>query len=182
MTPLPVENTGRLVVHYTANAENHSVLFRFGTPVGPPPEAFYDRIDEFFQACQPLMPSDWAISGADRYNSGSLVSVPDGYAWSAVTGTGTPQASEKPAFFSTIGRGTSGRRARIYMLGTALSPADEKSTNGDYRVYEGESVNVAAVIFAATQLEVVTIFGDAVFWKDYVNLGYHSYWQKRVRG
>ena len=182
MAPLPTNSTGRLVVSYTANGHEHDVMFRFGGSADNPVEAFYERIEELFTEMTPLMPSDWSIISSVSYPQGSDVSHPDGYIWSPVVGTGTPQVSEGPAFISFVGRGTSGRRARLYFLGASLTPADEKGSGGDYRLYGTENSDVLAAIFAATQLEVVTIAGDAVFWKNYVNLGYNAYWQKNVRG
>lgn len=181
MAPLPTNNTGRLVVKYSANGREHSIMFRYAGG-GAPGVDFIERVDDFFIAANWVMPTDWTFIEWFYYEEGLNVSVPLSGAPTPFAGGLTPFQSSMPGFVSCIGRGTSGRRARLYLLGAAYSPAAAIGDTGDYRVYGSEESNIAALIFAATQLEVVTIFGDAVFWKDYVNLGFNAYWQRQGRG
>lgn len=179
MAPFPQNNTGRYVVSYLANGREHSAMFRFAG--ASPSEAFTDRVDEFLQACQWGMPEDWAILGAVFYPTGVNFSQP-AITPSAVVGAVDPVPAEAPGFMSIVGRGVSGRRTRLYLLGWAITPANEVGNASDYRITRAERTEVATMLDAADIIPSVTIFGDTPIWNQYINLGYNSYWQRELRG
>jgi hypothetical protein len=181
MAPLPSNNTGRLFVDYGANGHEHTVLFRYGG-AGNPTVTFQDNLDNFLALMNPFMPTDWTFLGARVSPAGSNVSVPFAFVPTPFDGAVQMQAGEAPAFLSFVGRSGTGRRGRIYFLGCGISPANELGAHADYRLTGGESQSVAALLTQANVCDFLAVDGNEVIWNQYVNLGYHAYWQKRVRG
>lgn len=182
MAPLPVTNTGRYFVDYTANGREHTVLFRYSQGAGPvPPSAGHiTSASNFLDAIAPKMPTDFAIVGARYAAWMSTVSFP----WLAptltVAGTYTPDASSAPAFISFIGRGSTGRRSRVYLLGAGLAPHQETGVE-NYRVTVAEDADVAAAYTILDASVFVAIDNTTPTWYTYANLGYNAYWQKEMR-
>lgn len=183
MAPLPVNATGRYWVDYLANGREHSVMFRYdGSELdGAPTTAFIAEVSDFLQAMEALMPLDWAILGARASAPGTTISLPV-TAPAAVTGTWTVQAAEAPAFLTFVGRTSGGRRSRVTLLGTGVSPAGEGASYVDYRVLASELTTVATAIAQLEEGSFVGIDGLPITWYPYANSGYNAYWQREMRG
>jgi len=114
-----------------------------------------------------------------RYSApGSHVSFPT--TWTPIVGThATAQLPQNyPAFLSVVGRDSEGRRARMMMFGVTATP------DTDYRYHSTDHAQYAAIITAfkaATPTPLVSKGGLVVFWNDYVNSGYHAYFQRKRR-
>lgn len=182
MAPLPANNTGRYFVDYTANGRQHTVLFRYTQGAGPvPPSAgFLTQVQNFLDAVAPLMPTDFAIVGA-RYSAWlSNISLPWAAPTLSVAGAYTPDNSSAPGFLSFIGRGDTGRRVRIYMLGAGLVPHQETGVE-NYRVTTAENADVSSAVAILQSGNFTDIGNTTPAWYSYANLGYNAYWQKEMR-
>lgn len=182
MAPLAPNNTSRLFIDYQANALNHTLMLRYSDTELPPQSDFLESLDDFLTSCNFCMPTDWTFNSWRYSLAGSNVTVPLSGAPTAFAGQGTVELAERPSFLSFIGRSSLGRRFRAFLLGTAFSPAQEEGVAVDYRVYASENADVAAAIAALDLVNSPAIDDAQVTLKNYVNLGYHAYWQKRVRG
>lgn len=180
MAPLPPNSTGRVFVDYTANGREHTVQFRY-SGAGAPDTSFLEGLDDVFIEMNPYMPSDWTFLGWRYVADGNVVSVDLPGGPTAFNGAGVPVVGEAPAFLSFIGRSLGGRRLRVYFLGTSASPADDGGDFADYRVDFTESPGLLDVVNAMTAAGVVAIDGGPPAWKNYANLGYNAYWQRKVR-
>lgn len=181
MAPLPYNNTGIAFVDYTANARAHTVQFRYGGEGGPP-GGLSGAIANILAAAMPFMPTDFAVLGARYQSAGTNFSVPWAVSFGTLTGTGVAKPGEAPAFVSFVGRSALGRRARVYFLGASISAADEGGSAADYRQTTAESANVTNVRNAIIAAGLVAIDSQGVTWYPYANIGYHAYWQRRMRG
>lgn len=182
MAPLNPNNTGRFYVDYQANARQHTVMFRYSQGAGPVPPStpFLTQVADFLNAIAPKMPTDFTIGGA-RYSAWmSNISLPFAAPVVTVAGTYTLDPSSAPAFISFVGRGTNGRRSRIYMLGAGLAPHQETGTE-NYRINATEDPDIGDAVAILDSSVIVDISNVQPEWYDYVNLGYHSYWQKEMR-
>lgn len=181
MAPLEPNSTGRVFVEYIANGRGHTVSFRY-TEDGPPPSGTLEAIDEFLIACNALMPEDWTFDSWRYQARGSDISLPLGGSPTPFDGLRTPRAYELPAFVSVIGRSTLGRRARIYLLGAGFDASEDGGLAANYRLTAAESAVVTAVVAAAASASPVAVDNSPVNWYNYLNVGYHSYWQRAARG
>lgn len=183
MAPLPDNNTGIYYVDYTANGRGHTAQFRYNNPSGPlpPTTGMMGQVANFLNAIAPLMPTDFAITGARFQIEGANHTNPAAVPLLTVAGVYTPHASDVPAFISFIGRSSGGRRARVYMLGAGLDPADGVGNWNDYRLTSAENATIAAAVTVLNGAAIVAIDKVEPLWYEYANLGYHAYWQKAVR-
>lgn len=181
MAPLPPENTGRVWVDYVAQGRQHSMQVRYGTP-GAPGSDLLEALDDVLIALNPFMPEDWAFVDARYAVDGSTVSIPLVFTPTSFDGGQPVRLSSAPAFLSLVGRDTLGKRVRLYALGTSFGPDEEGGIATDYRLAITENVSAAALYSAVASSPFTTITGSDPAWKPYLNLGYNSYWQRKVRG
>jgi len=183
LPPLDSNNTGRYWVDYTANGRAHTIMFRFPLPIpGPGPgSTFLSDVVNFLEAIAPLMPTDFAVGDARYAPATSNISINTFAPVVTVAGTYTPEASDVPAFISFVGRSVQGYRTRLYLLGAGLDPSDGGADEANYRLTAGENATVDAAVAVLAGSEFVTVDGEGAVWKTYANLGYHAYWQKKVR-
>lgn len=181
MAPLPQNNTGRLWVDYLANSRQHTIMFRFGG-AGLPTVTFQDGVNDFFEVNGFIMPTDWTFLGARVAVAGSDISNPFALGVTPFSGDVTPNLAEAPAYVSYVGRSSTGRRGRLFLLGAGLSPAGDTGIYNNYRATTAESAAVQTVINVLNAFDPLAIDGNAIVWNNYANLGYHSYWQKELRG
>lgn len=188
--PLPVTNTARYFVDYKANGVGHTMLFRYLAPSGggEPTSTFIARVATLFNDIKSLLPTDLTVSGARYAALGSTVSLP-ATAPAAPAGTATPQAYQKPAYFSFVGRSRGGRRVRWTFLGAAYVSASAAAAN-DYRVTSAENTAVATAVTnisgwcslgGTDGLYGIDGTANAII-KPYIDLGYSAYWTRTSRG
>lgn len=188
--PLPVTNTARYFVDYKSNGVGHTMLYRYLAPGGggEPTTTFIARVATLLNDIKSLLPTDFTISGARYAALGSTVTLP-ATAPAGPAGTGTPQAYQKPAYFSFVARSRTGRRIRWTFLGSAYVSASAAAAQ-DYRVTSAE---LAAVATAVTNISGWCGLGgtDGLYGidgtsgaivKPYIDLGYSAYWTRTSRG
>lgn len=184
MSPLPENNTVRLLMDYTSAGVIHTMMLRFGDSIGSSDAAtvaaalaadlapFMNTGDSFFRA---------------RYSDhGSDFSLP--IFWTTIHGTSTGAGFvEDPdsAFVSVIGRSNGGRKVRWEFFTVAKVTTDWPSDN---RYSAGESTNaddIIAAFVAACSSEIAPVRAidkAPVNVYDYLNIAKNGYWQRKQRG
>lgn len=180
MAPLPANSTGRVRIRYNANGNTHVIAPRYaGT--GAPSSDFMEGLDGFLIACNPFMPNDWAFIDWAYQEAGASISVPLGGSPTAFAGTRVTKPWDKAAYGDLVGRDNLGRRVKLSLLGWAYGPDEDEASGDGYRLYPSESTVVQPLIDALEASLIVTITANTPVWKQYVNIGYNAYWQKRLR-
>lgn len=180
MAPLPANNTGRVKVKYVANGKTHVIAPRYaGT--GAPTSGFLEGLDDVFIAANPFMPNDWAFVEWGYQEAGAAITVPLGGAPTAFAGTRVTKEWDKAAYGDVVGRDGLGRRVKLSLLGWAYAPDEDEPSGDGYRLYPSESVIVQPFLDAVQASEVVTITANTPVWKEYINIGYNAYWQRKLR-
>lgn len=179
MAPTPVQNTPRLVYHYTTGRVVHSTLFRFSTATDV--NTARDVADDFFQALQGQMVNTWQTLRADWYPDESVNSIPVAGLpiISGPVGATLPQNLE-PRFASWGGRGPINDKARYTVFGLLFSvPDDYRLELGDVPAFD----NARDVLTTANDGgRLVTIKGNSlVAVYTYYNVGYNSYHERKLR-
>lgn len=175
LPPLPESNTARLFVHYTHENVEHEVQVRPITSTNIP--ALANWFQNWLTENSGLFGTGTQFDSAQFAAQNSNIRNP--IAWSPVTGTGT--ATSDPARFSRtasfVGRGSDGRKVRLFFYGTIFGP------DNTYRVLSGESAVLDAAITDLNNLasKPGTITGAAPVWKPYANIRNNGYWQTRLR-
>lgn len=183
MAPLSPFNTARYFVDYVANGRQHTAMFRWDpSATTPPPQATIDLISDFLNALAAFFPSDTAVL-THRYGAaGSNLTFPVASAAPTWIGSGSANTTEAPAYLNFVGRTLGGRRSGLMLLGASSSPASEGNTLANYRIDTGEGINFDQAYTALTQIGLYGIDGQPTVWYTYANAGYHSYWQRKMRG
>jgi len=172
MPPLPVNNTPRYKVFYTVNGQQHVQEWRSNLS----PAAMSVDLDVFWSAISPELYEtviddvQFSAEGSDIFNSVTMPFVGETY------GSGTGVTGTIPYFVSFVGRGTDGRRLRVYFYGA-------NALGGDYRFVAGENAAVDATVAALVEAgsDLQTIGGSTPIWKSYANAGASAYWQRQLR-
>lgn len=175
MAPLPENNTGRLFIEYTSAGRAHTLLLRYPDEVdGADAAGFAGPV---IAAMKGVMASNDAVTGARFSAAGSNVSFPV----AIVTGPGTGSAWTDPdagaGFASWTGRSADGRDVKYTVFNTNVNP----DTLG-YRALVPGTVwqDFLDAIDEAT-VKPRTISEGIPFMNSYVNYGYNSYWQRKLR-
>lgn len=185
LAPLSPSNTPRYFVDYRANGREHTVMFRYATPVnGPPPATpFIARVAAVIDDLKTWLPTDFTVLGARYAVAGSDVTLPATAPAPVGPFTGALNQGEAPAFLTMVGRSSSGRKWRLSILGISVSPAEGGSTATDYRMTAAENTVAATVISNVDGwTDIVAIDGEQITLHPYLNLGYNAHWQKALRG
>lgn len=183
MAPIPSNNTAVYYVDYVANGQQHTVQFRYAQASAGQPPAAADVADvqAVLNGMRPFMPLDWAILGTRQRDAFGTVSIPSEPITLAGTGLQPAAQADVPGFISFVGRSPDGVRVRITLLGVGQTAADSATYDNDYRILEGESSDIAAVLGILDTSAFLTVSGLLPRWKRYANVGYNSYWQRKVR-
>lgn len=180
MAPLPANSTGRVHIKYTANGKNHVVSPRYaGT--GAPSVDFMEGLDGWLIAANPFMPTDWAFIDWTYQEAGSNISVPLSGAPTPFSGDRVPKEWDKAGYGDVVGRDTLGRRVKLTLLGWAYAPDEVEAEGDQYRLYATEGSGFADYIAAVEASLIVTITANTPVWKQYINIGWNAYWQRKLR-
>lgn len=180
MAALPVNNTGRVWMDYTANSNEHSMQFRYGG-AGLPPPVFLSGLSDVLQAWDTFTPTDFQVNGWRYSVEGSTVSLPFNPGIVLTPGLWTPTPGFAPSYMTAVGRTNNGRRVRISLLGAGISAVGIDVDFGDYRITTAEDAGVLALYQQLISASIVGIDGAATNWYPYVNLGFNAYWQRESR-
>lgn len=178
VTPLPPNYTPVLFTHYSFGPVSHTMQVRMLNSSYLP--AAVAAVGDIFDLLAPILDSSFAILGADFREASGIVSLPTSPPVMSVTPAGgTVNAYRRPREFTWIGRGdTTGRRGWFNIYGINVAEA------GDFRYQVGEITEFDDVLayLATTPAGVITtIAGDAIQFKQYVNVNWNSHWETASR-
>lgn len=177
MAPLNPNTTLRLLIQYTSGGEPHVAECR------PDGVTTYAAAQAYAENLIPLMKAVMAdtdqVTGAYVYLAGADVSNPIVITPGPGTaGTATINDQSKSAFASWVGRSLLGRRVRFTVFTLAAYAFQET------RVYYGVVGAVWSNLgtYLATEATLATaVDGNTTLWKNYVNFGRNSYFQRKYR-
>lgn len=179
MAPTPVQNTPRLVYHYTTGRKSHSTLFRFAT--GITVDVARDVATDFFEALGPALVGTWSTQRADWYPDETVNSIPVAGLTIVTGGVGNVLLENlEPRFISWGGRGPANDKTRYTVFGALFGVPD------DYRIELGAFSEFDAARDVLTTANdggrLVTIKGNSmVAVYPYYNVGYNSYHERQAR-
>jgi hypothetical protein len=177
MAGLPPENTPRLLVDYNDGIHDHTLTWRFANRTSSVAAAM-DAANAFLQA---LSPSWYAITilGARTIDEGSHISRPVGWTGDAAYGTGAMPAVNAPRELRFEFRSPDGHKGSLGVYGVNVA------TPATYRLpatlFTFVSDARAELITATDIASLVAIDGLAVFVKEYANINFNSYWERKAR-
>ena len=168
--------TKRYFLDYEGPAGKHTMLFRFDPSASD--ADCKGKITNVVNALKTQVHSTVLFNGLRYSAPATRVSFPT--TWTTIVGTNTitPLPQNYPAFISLVGRDTQGRRARLMLLGVSGVP------DADYRIQRQDHAQYATIIDtvrAATPTPLMSKGGFTVIWNDYINAGFHSYFQRKRR-
>lgn len=175
MAPLPHNNTDVWYLDYSTLTLNHTMEMRTSDAVTA--VEVNDAFDGLLTAANGSI-KEITILGLRKQESGSSFSLPIAWTGASNYGTGVGDPQDEASFLGFAGRGSDGRRVRIYLFGY-LGIADRTT----FRIARGSSTIVDDML---TQLETdpdlfKTIGGTTPSWKQYANVGLNAYWQRQLR-
>ncbi len=175
MAPLPYTNTARLLIEYTCLGQEHVAQLRLvsGSLSGDA-VSVYNTFAPFIAA---FLPDEDAVTGARFAVSGSNLTFPLLVTPETGGQTGAFDPENRPEFISFTGRGGNGRRTRF----TLFTPVGDPDTGG-YR--DNNPSGIAATLLDALEANtppICAIDGTSVVWNTYHNIGYNSYYQRKLR-
>ena len=180
MTALPTNGTKRIEVGYSVQGKKHSILLR--AVEGAPAQAIVDDFRALLVDHSTIQTNDCVWDTAKVYDLGVDFSRELSFASLTMDGGAEEVAYLQPRFLSFVGRTTMGRRVRVYFYGSA----GVNSNIADYRLQTGEVARWDAFQYAFKDFYathgLVGIDLHTVTWKNYINVGYNSYWQRKARG
>lgn len=180
MAPLPANSTGRVRIKYIANGREHVIAPRYaGT--GAPTSGFLEGVDDVLINANPFMPNDWTFVEWGYQEAGSSITVPMSGGPTAFAGTRVTKNWDKAAYGDVVGRDLLGRRVKLSLLGWAYGPDEDEASGDGYRLYPDESIVVPPFLAALESSQIVTITANTPIWKQYINIGYNAYFQKKLR-
>lgn len=180
MAPLPYNSTSVLKVQYTHDSfGEREMLFR--APTGVSANDITTSVVAFLGVVASVFWFDEvSTTGATWQAAGTDFSLPTTFPVLTGANTGALAGTDVPRFFSVNGRGIgTGRETKVgfYFVDT---PVDD-----NYRYAYGELATVDTLLDAWQALcedeTVCTIGGDVIVPRQYANVGYNAYWQRRLR-
>lgn len=177
--------TSRFKVTYLSLGKQHSLTLRYADADSEPDSLFKNGVAAWISSTAPWRFEDWTAIEASYALAGSSVFVPV-----AVPGPISAGEAEllptsfRPVYASFVGKSSAGNRTGVFLYGIALDPA--KATEDaltDYRLTSVEDATTATILTALGDIPgAVSIDGLPVAWRQYVNLGYNAYYQRKARG
>lgn len=175
MAPLPESSTERYKYTYVNAVNEHSLILRVvsGTPVADVDTIMQDILTNVGIGCMAsqITSLEMAPLGSNIFNpvSGSVL-VGDSF------GSGPGNAFNDATAISFTGRGSDGRRSRIFLFGWVTN-------DPNFRITPAENPNIGTLVTALNDPDVplLTIGGTAPIFHAYANVKANDHWVKRAR-
>lgn len=175
MAPLPPNNTERWFVDYAVNGINHTLLIRTVAPSTN--DVISTFVSDLFGALDDVL---WAtaINGLRRSVQGSDISLDQAYLGTTAFGGGVGDDLGRGYFLAYEGRSEGGRPVKLTVFGfkNLLSVADTR-----FPITSPSPYFDALGVIETTPGLPAAIDANNVIWKNYVNCGNNSYWQRQAR-
>jgi hypothetical protein len=184
MTDYAANYTARIRLQYQSLERLHKILWRVNSVSEGALVAGANELANFLNALSPFRFTDWSEVGWEWCEEGGTFFVP--FIPGSVIDAGAATVSgsyDANAFMGFQGISSLGNRASLFLYGVKVVPQTGVSnTQDDYRIYGNENADVLAAI-SELNLAVINcaIDGTNVSWKNYANLGYNAYWQRKSR-
>lgn len=178
MAPLPYNNTGIVEVTYNAGPARHVLQIRQRT--GATQAAVVNAARNFCDSISDFVPIGLSFESATYQAPGATFSLP--IPWEAIPGSGgafvPAENVERPLYVTFQGRSSGGRRVRIFVFTTQITPNE-----GDYRFEPGELPAFSSGLTTLNNFtaDIGAIDGLPVTWYTFANFGYNAYWQRASR-
>lgn len=174
MAPLPESNTARWYLDYQVGSQKHILQMRVAEEKNNVEVS--GAFDAFLSAIGPLL-TIITINGLRGSAAGSSISVDRSWVGPASYGSGAQSAVNRPAFISFVGRTDGARKVKVELFGIA------GVNENDYRKTFLESVDVANTldVLRADDMYWCAIDGLPAVWKNYANVGFNAYYQRKLR-
>lgn len=176
MAPLPESSTERVKYIYQNAINQHSVTWRVvsGTPTADVDDLMQAMLTNIGIGCLAS-----TITGVERALIGSNIFNPvaDSSLLGDAFGSEVGNQIADAQFISFVGRGSDGRRARLYLYGW-------KVADFNFRLLPSENPNVGTFVAALNTVSapLLTIGGTAPIWHNYANVKTSDHWVKVARG
>lgn len=174
--------TARYRIRYSSAGYAHTMMFRAVHGDASPAVGLVNAASSFLTALAPFMHADWSVVSAEYAARNSDVFLPVATPANPTGKSLVPSTKGGvPAFVGFSGRTGGGSKVRLYVYGLVLRP----DTDGgmDYRFSQGESADLATAIANLANSSILAgVDGLTAVWRQYVNLGYNSHWQRALRG
>lgn len=175
MAPFPQNALRRLFVDYGGPMGKRTMQFHIAGGVSEADAIAAAR--RFITTLASFCYTGVSFSAARWAQADSNLSFPR--TWAAINApAGNPMPlSAYPVFASFVGRTEAGRRARLFAYGTFFSVPT------DFRLTTGDTSSVATLVSAIRAEDTILrgVDGARIVWKDYVNMGYNAYYQRKYR-
>lgn len=175
LPPLPDNNTDRAWLKYTADGIEHEIVVRF--PSATAQATIVTAMTTLANGLKGFIRTTDSFTALRHQDSGSTLSFP--LDWTAIAGTNpaVPDADNKPAYLSIVGRSLGGYRCRMTMFcptgaDTLLYRINRVSGNGADTFLDAVEAMTPAPVAKD---------GQNVVWNQYANRGYNAYWQRQQR-
>lgn len=185
MTDYAPTFTSRIYVQYSSLGKIHTLSLRYEDADDPPRSDIQDGLIAFLNSTAPWRFEDWTVLETSYSLAGSSVRIPFILPDPITEGEATLlPTSYRPVYASFVGKSSAGARTGCYLYGIGLDPA--KPTEDalmDYRLTGAEDATTATIIATLSACPgLVSIDGLDVNWRNYVNLGFNAYYQRKARG
>jgi hypothetical protein len=175
LAPLDPTGTDRIFVDYTVAGHQHTILCRFKTPATAQDAA--DQVRDLLQAYDTELYASSLVT-IRQADSGSGVTYPFTGTFISTWGSGTAAGNETAAYYDIVGRGHSGRRARVAVFGAKVENANDifrlpYSLGGEWAA--------AIDVMVSSSNVFIDISGDQPLWHQYINIGVNAYWRNKLR-
>lgn len=184
MTDYAANYTNRIRLQYQTQGRQHKMLWRINSVSEGALVSGANELANFLNALAPFRYTDWTELGWEWSAQGADFFVP--FVPGSVIDPGTQNfdpPTDANVFAGFQGITSLGNRASIFVYGVKLTPATGVANiSQDYRVLSSESATILAAISELnTAVLNVGIDNTNVIWKNYANVGYNSYWQRKSR-
>jgi len=184
MADFAANYTARIRLQYSSLGRTHKMLWRVNSVSEGALVAGANELANFLNALSPVRFVDWTELAWEWSNAGDNFFVP--FAPGSVIDAGDVSLTgnyDANVFLGFQGITSLGNRASIFVYGVAFVPQTQvANVQNDYRILSSENANIAAGV-DELNAAVVNCGIDAanVFWKEYANIGYNAYWQRKSR-
>lgn len=177
MAPISPDNTGRIYVDYLVGGEEHTVVARWLTGIGP--VTALSTMAEVFAFLDPVLYTT-AILGARYSVEGSNVTLPITWPGDPSYGAADPSPGKEMLFISMTGKSTLGRRWRIEFFGINITvPAAWRMPLGVNASLDDAREHISTALATGGW---VGIDGNGVLVNPYYNFKYADHEIGKARG
>jgi len=140
-----------------------------------------NAVKEFIEIFETILDSQWQYIAASYQLAGTTVSIPTAIPTQPTPGQWTQDQMRRPLQMTFQGRSVGGRRVSLSLYGHTISQT------GDFRITKGENPNVDSAVIFLNQTNAnfpgtfLAIDGLDPYWKEYANMNYNSYYERRAR-